>query len=307
MHRLRVFWIALRPYSLPASLMPALIGAVGAWRVSGAFSPVYLVLTGVGVALIHACGNLVNDAFDHARGIDREVIPVSGAVVRGLLTSSQALTLAAYCAIGGAGVGIYLTLVRGPLVAVLGLAGLFLAVSYTAPPLSLKYRGVGDLVILLAFGIGVAVGSWLVQAGRLTWTPVVWGLPQAMLIVGILHANNWRDVGRDRDLGARSLAQRLGERGSFWYFVLLTAGPVVLTAAMPLISRAWSLTPPLPWTCLLVLGTVPQVVRLLRIAWVKPREGNPPPFVVLDAATARLALTFGLLFSAGLVLGKALH
>ncbi|MCU0613068.1 MAG: prenyltransferase [Candidatus Eisenbacteria bacterium] len=63
---------------------------------------------------------------------------------------------------------------------------------YTAPPLHLKYRGLGDLAILLAFGLGVAAGSWLVQAGGLTWTPVIWGFPQAMLVVGILHANNWR-------------------------------------------------------------------------------------------------------------------
>lgn len=304
--RVRILWIAMRPYAFPASIMPALIGAAAAWYVGVEPNLVHLVLTCMGVALIHAAGNLVNDAFDYEKGIDRHVIPVSGAVVRGLITSRQALVLATSCAIVGAGIGSYFTLLRGPMIAVLGLGGLFLAVAYTAPPLCLKYRGLGDPAILLSFGVGVAAGSWFVQTGRLTWTPVIWGLPQAMLVVGILHANNWRDIERDGDLGARSLAQRLGERRSFRYYVVLTGGAVLLAVAMVGASRVWALTPSLPWACLLVLGAVPQTIRLIRIARHRPMTGDPPPFVVLDASTARLNLTFGLLFTAGLVIGRTL-
>ncbi|MBN1424470.1 prenyltransferase [Candidatus Fermentibacteria bacterium] len=304
--QLRVFWIAIRPYAFPASIMPALIGAAAAWYTGVPLNVIHLFLASLGVALIHAAGNLVNDAYDYAKGIDRHVIPVSGAVVRGLITARQALKLATYCAIFGAGIGIYFVFLRGVLVAAIGLGGLLLAVCYTAPPLHLKYRGLGDLAILFAFGVGVAAGSWFVQTGRLTWTPVVWGFPQAMLVVGILHANNWRDIGRDGELGARSLAQRLGDRGSFLYYAVLTAGALLLAVLMIAASQVWAITPRMPWTCLLVFLAIPQTTGLIRSAYARPTTGDPPPFVVLDAATAQLNLTFGLLFTAGLVLGRIL-
>ena len=304
MNRLKVLWIAVRPYAFPASIMPALIGAASAWYAVASLNLFHLVLTCLGVALIHASGNLVNDAFDYAKGIDRHVIPVSGAVVRGLITARQALTMATYCAIIGAAIGIYFVFLRGPLLAAIGVGGLLLAVFYTAPPLHLKYHGLGDLAILLAFGVGVVAGSWLVQAGALTWTPVVWGFPQAMLVVGILHANNWRDIGRDSELSAKSLAQRLGDRGSFWYYVVLTGGALLLVVVMTVVSQVWSIMPRMPWTCLLVLFAIPQISKLLRIAHDRSMTGDPPPFVVLDAATAQLNLTFGLLFTAGLIAGK---
>jgi 1,4-dihydroxy-2-naphthoate octaprenyltransferase len=296
----------MRPYAFPASIMPAFIGAAAAWYVRWPLNVLHLVLTCLGVALIHAAGNLINDAYDYAKGIDRHVIPVSGAVVRNLITARQALSLATYCGIVGTAIGIYFLLLRGPLVLVICLGGLLLAVFYTAPPLHLKYRGLGDLAILLAFGVGVAAGSWLVQTGVLTWTPVVWGFPQAMLVIGILHANNWRDIGRDSELGAESFAQRLGDRGSFWYYVILTGGALLLAVAMTAASQVWNITPRMPWTCLLVLCTVPQITKLIRIAHERPMAGDPPPFVVLDAATAQLNLSFGLLFTIGLVLGKIL-
>jgi 1,4-dihydroxy-2-naphthoate octaprenyltransferase len=79
---------------------------------------------------------------------------------------------------------------------------------------------------------------------------------------------------------------------------------LVLTVVMMAASRVWTLTPPMPWTTLLVLGTIPQIIRLIRVARDRPMTGDPPLFIVLDAATAQLNLTFGLLFTAGLVLGR---
>lgn len=302
-----VSWVAvvLRAYAFPASVMPALIGAAAAWYAGAPVHLWHLVLTCVGVMALHAMGNLVNDAFDFVKGIDREVLPVSGAVVRGILTARQALGGAAVCLLIGAGIGLYFVFLRGPLVLALGVLGVVCGVWYTAPPLALKYRGLGDLVILVSFGLGVVTGSWLVQTGSLSLTPLVWGLPQAMLVVAILHANNWRDVQRDGALRARTLAQRLGERGSLAYYTSLTAGAVGLAGLLPLLSRWWALTPAMPLTGLVVLLAMPEAIRLVRVAQRRP-PGNPPPFVVLDAATARLTLWCGLLATAGLVAGRVL-
>jgi 1,4-dihydroxy-2-naphthoate octaprenyltransferase len=287
-------------------MMPAFFGTAAAWYAGYDIQFFHLVLTLIGAGVIHSAGNLVNDIFDYKEGIDREVIPVSGAIVRGLMTPQTAALGAAILVAVGVCIGLYFIVTVGIPVLWIGLAGTALAVFYTAPPFQLKYRAFGDLVIFLSFAVGISLGSWYVQTGHLSWTPAIWAVPQSMLVVGILHANNWRDIVRDSALGARSVAQLFGAQYSYQYYVFLTLGALVLTAAITIVSQLWGVTPRLPWSTFVVVLAVPETLRLVAIARERPMDGDPPPFIILDAMTARLNTRFGLLFTAGLLLGRGL-
>jgi len=302
-----IWWTAVRPYAFPASVMPAFFGAAAAYYCGYEISFLNLVLTILGASLIHCVGNLINDIFDYKKGIDKEIIPVSGAIVRGLLSPSAAAKGAAVFASIGCAIGVYFVLTIGVSILWLGIGGMLLAVFYTAPPFQLKYRAFGDLTIFLAFGTGVSLGSWCVQTGFLSWIPVLWAIPIAMLVVAILHANNWRDISRDGDLGAHSVAQLVGDKYSYYYYVLLTVGAMVLSLAMTIVSQFWPLTPALPWTVLIVVLALPAIMRLTKIARDKPMVGEPPSFVILDAQTAQLNSRFGMLLTVALILGRVLN
>ena len=78
----------------------------------------------------------------------------------------------------------------------------------------LKFRALGDLAVFLNFGILGALGAWVVQIETFSWMPVVWTVPMAMLVVAILHANNWRDTISDTERRVRTIASLLGDKGS---------------------------------------------------------------------------------------------
>jgi 1,4-dihydroxy-2-naphthoate octaprenyltransferase len=286
--------------------MPAFFGAAAAWYGGYDITFLHMLLTIVGAGAIHAAGNLVNDIYDYKKGIDREIIPVSGAIVRGMITERAAGVGVIFFSLVGGLIGLYFIITVGTAVLWIGLIGILLAIFYTAPPLQLKYHALGDVVIFFAFAVGICLGSWYVQTGRVAWAPILWAVPQSMLVVGILHANNWRDIERDSSLRARTVAQLLGHARSYYYYVLLTLGALVLTGALTVMSQFWSVTPRLPWSTFIVLLALPETVRLMRVARDKPMTGDPPPFIILDAMTARLNTRFGMLFTVALLLGRAL-
>jgi len=297
----RLFWNAIRPFALPASLMPAAFGAMLAIAPAGGrLHLARLLWTLLGVALLHSGANVLNDVVDFRRGVDRAPKPGAGAVVRGWLAPRTALWLAAVLLSGGIAVGLGLVWVAGLPVLLLGMVGLLIAVAYSAGPLPLKFAGLGDLAIFLNFGVLTALGAWLVQTGRWAWLPVLWSTPLALLAVAILNANNWRDRRDDAASGAKTMSARLGERGSRRYYIFLVCAPFVLVPGFLLVDRLQPDGPVMPWTLLVVLGAWPAAMMLIRRA----RKGRAEDLADLDARTARLNLLVGLLCLIGLVLGR---
>lgn len=292
---LGTWWVALRPFSLPASTMPVLFGTALAATVGGAsLRPIPALLALVSMALLHGAANVLNDVYDFRKGLDRVVVPASGAVVRGLLAPAEALRGAVVLFAAGCLIGLALAWLSGWQVLAIGLAGVAIGVLYSATPLGLKYRALGDLAVFLDFGLLGALGAWTVQTGAAAWLPVLWAVPFSLLVVGILHANNWRDIRGDTAGGFSTVASLLGDRRSRIYYALLILVPfplVVLFMVAPLGP------PPMPPTFLLVFLALPAALDLLRRAR-KEAQG----FVALDGATARLNLLFGLLSSAAPVL-----
>jgi 1,4-dihydroxy-2-naphthoate octaprenyltransferase len=290
---LKKWIIAFRPWALPASTMPVLFGTSLAAVIGGArfaLGPFLLALAGM--VVLHSASNMLSDVFDFRRGLDKDVTPVSGAIVRGWLSPRQVAAGSAFLFVIGAAIGLYLVLAAGRTLLLIGALGLIIGVFYTG----LKYRALGDLAVFLDFGLLGSLGAWVVQTHRFSWIPVVWTIPMAMLVAAILHANNWRDSISDRERRVTTVASLLGDRGSFYYYGLLIFGSMLFIVAMIFIPRLGSApAASMPLTFLVVLLALPRALVLWGRARRRHTPHQPLDFVILDGATANYNLLFGLL------------
>lgn len=280
----------MRPKTLWAAVTPVLVGAACAVSVSGfRLGP---ALASLGVAVFIQIGtNLSNDVLDFDRGADTERrVGPARAVQSGLLDRGQ-VWAGAWIAFGLCMVcGVYLAAVAGWPLLVVGAVSIASGLLYTAGPWPLAYVGLGDLFVLLFFGLVAVVGTAYVQA--LEAPAVAWwaGIAVGALATAILVVNNLRDRETDAEAGKRTLAVRFGGRFARLEYaaLLLVAHAAVLAIVVRL--GAWPL---LAWLVL------PFGLALLRSIWRS--EGADLNQAL--ASTARLLLLFGLLLSLGIVLG----
>ena len=177
--------------------------------------------------------------------------------------------------------------------------GLAVGVFYTL----LKAHALGDLAVFLDFGLLGGAGAWVVQTGSFSWLPALWTVPMAMLVIAILHANNWRDAASDGERHVKTVAGLLGDRGSLAYYGCLLFGPFVIDLAFIAIPRiVGGPLRPMPLTFLLVLLALPHALKLWGRAIRRASPLQPMDFIVLDGATASHNLVFGLLSTAAVVL-----
>ncbi len=289
----RVWWHAVRPFAFTASVTPVLVGSAAAIY-HGQFHPALFVATLAGAMAIHAGTNLVNDYYDHVRGVDvSQPIGPGGAIQQGLL-SPRAVLAGAYVlfALSGA-LGVWLVALRGWIILLLGAAGVLAGYTYTGGPLPLGYVGLGDLVVFVFMGIVITVGTYYVQTGTISAAPMWAALPMAALVDGILVVNNLRDLDNDRAKGKRTLATMIGTRNTRLHYlglILLT----YLSIAIAVIVRA------LPPAALLILLTTPSAIAVWRVV---ASETDPLRLTLGGIrGTAQLHLKVGLLLCAGLLI-----
>ncbi len=298
-------WItAVRPFSLPASTMPVLFGTVMAVVMNGVvFRPLLFLLAFASMVTLHCGANIMSDAYDFRRGLDTVPTPVSGAVVRGYISPEQAFTVSSMLIALGASMGLLLAWLTTPWLLVIGGLGIAVGVAYTGGPFPLKYHALGDLAVFLDFGVLGSLGSWMVQTGSFSWLPVFWSVPMSLLVIAILHANNWRDIESDSRGKIVTVASILGDRGSLAYYILLITIPFASVGAAVLVPRIAPIgIVPMPLTFLTVMAALPLAVSLVRKALARKNPADPMDFIALDGATAQLNLLFGMLCTAALVI-----
>lgn len=282
-----VLWHATRAYSLPASVVPVALGTVLAARGyggvgEGRFDLPDFVLVLLGAILAHFGANVINDYFDFVNGVDTRPEHGSGVLTGGEMTAPHALIFAVALFAGAGLCGLLLVRSHAAVVVPLAAVGLGCAVLYSA---FLKRYGVGDLLIIIAFGFGLTLGAYGVQIGELSTGAAllvcVYAIPVCLLVDAILHANNLRDAPDDRAARVRTLATMLSPRAGQMLQLFLLFGPLafivigVLTRFLPL----WS------------LGTLLAVPLLVRAARTGSVEG-----------TAQTHLAFRLLYTVSLLL-----
>jgi 1,4-dihydroxy-2-naphthoate octaprenyltransferase len=291
--RLAVWWRALRAYSFPASIVPCLVGAAYAAAAGAPVRWLLLPLVLLAGVAIHVATNLVNDAADFQRGVDRAGAQGgSGVLTDGWLTARQVWIGAAAAALVALVAAVPLFLRAGwPLVAIAA-AGAFGGYAYTGPPFGLKYRALGEPLVFVMMGMLMVVGSALALTG--SFPPGVWAAstPVGFLVAAILAVNNQRDREDERHHGFRTLAILLGPRGASLFSSVLVAGAYAALAALVGLRTigAWALLP---------LATLPLAAPVLRDVLRAARAPMPPRTV---ERTAALHLAFGLAYAVGLLL-----
>jgi 1,4-dihydroxy-2-naphthoate octaprenyltransferase len=303
--KLLIFFLASRPKFLTASAAPVLVGSALAFATAGAFSPQLFVLALVATMFLHSGANIANDYFDHLSRNDwlnKNPTPYSGGrryIQDGILSPKATLVLALTALTIGAGLGIYIVyLTRSIFILALGLIGLLGGFFYTAPPLRLGYRCLGEPVIGLLFGILPVYGSFYLQAQVLDNIPCsVWLAPLVpAVVVGILiflviFINEFPDVAADSAVNKRTLVVRLGVPVSVWiYRIALVASYLIAAAGMLLYC-------PLVLAGFLYILTLPIAIVAFRAAnkddLLKPGQYRASRFTVLLHIIGSLALTIG--------------
>ena len=288
--------IAARPWSWPASTMSVVFGTSLAIVIGGArLSLPRFLWAIVTMVVLHSAANMLSDVFDFRRGLDKDVTPVSGAIVRGWLSDRQVLAGSIVLFGLGAGSGLIIALVTGRELFYIGGLGLVVGAAYSL----LKAYALGDLAVFLNFGLLGSAGAWMVQTRTFSWLPVIWVVPMAMLVSAILHANNWRDTLSDRERRVNTVAGLLGDKGSLAYYgVLMFAGFVYYPAFIILPRLAGSRFQPMPWTFAIAFLALPNALKLWGRALRRAAPRRPLDFIILDGATANHNLVFGLLSTA---------
>jgi 1,4-dihydroxy-2-naphthoate octaprenyltransferase len=317
-------WVAgARPRTLPAAIVPVVVGTAAGYLSSGHFTPQFsgtchaavcasfdrqLSWLNAVLALIVALGiqigtNYVNDYADGVRGTDEHRVgPVR--LVAGRLATVREVKIAALIAFGiaalaGLGLAARVTWWLIPIGLVCGIAGW----GYTGGPRPYGYLGFGELFVFVFFGLVATGGSAYVQhapfvtslAGHLfayqyDWWFTFWvGVPVGLLAAALLQANNLRDIATDTESGKKTLAVRLGRRraGLFYCFTLMG---VALSIGVVSSYRPWSL---------LALLALPVAIAPLRLA-LSDQQGRA--LLPMLGTTARVQILAGALLAIGLLL-----
>ncbi len=281
---------AARPQTLPAGLVPVLVGTAVAHQRGGADVRVALVALASALA-IQIGANYANDVFDAEKGADGpdRVGPVR-AVAAGLVSPS-AMRAAMWASFGLAtALGAVLVWLAGWPVVVIGIASILAAIAYTGGPFPLGYHGLGDVFVMIFFGFVAVVGTFFVQTRALDGLAWLAAVPVGALSTAILVVNNVRDRFTDARVGKRTLAVRLGKRAG-----LLEQAVLFVTAYGCALATAAVLRSPWP---LLPLVTAPLAVS----AWRALLDREGPALNEILGATARLLLAFGSLYAVGIAL-----
>jgi 1,4-dihydroxy-2-naphthoate octaprenyltransferase len=290
----RIWLMAARIRTLPASLAPVLVGTALAGY-AHVFHPLRFFAALVGAIFIQVGTNLSNDYSDARRGADAEDRLGPVRVTAGGLVPPKQVLLATYISFGVAVIaGAYLIAVAGWLLLAIGAASILAGVLYTGGPRPYGYEGLGELFVFLFFGIVAVVGSYFVQVKHLHWEAFALAVPVGLLAAAILVVNNVRDIDSDRRASKRTLAVRIGRartRAMFAAMVYLSYILAPVTWAFGPLT-AWLL---LPWL------TLPPAASIVRE--VRNRVDGPSLNKAL-AQTGLLQLSFCVLLSAGLLLSR---
>jgi 1,4-dihydroxy-2-naphthoate octaprenyltransferase len=249
----------------------------------------------VGAMFIQVGTNLSNDYSDARRGADAEDRLGPVRVTAGGLVPPRRVLLATYISFGVAVLaGIYLIVVAGWQLLLVGAASILAGVLYTGGPRPYGYEGLGELFVFLFFGIVAVAGSYFVQVKHLDWEAFALAVPVGLLAAAILVVNNVRDIETDRRAGKRTLAVRLGRTRTRSLFAAMVYVSYLLAPV------TWLFGPLSPWLMITWL-TVPIAAGIVRL--VRNRVDGPSLNQAL-AQTGMLQLAFCTLLSAGLLLSR---
>jgi 1,4-dihydroxy-2-naphthoate octaprenyltransferase len=304
--------IGARPRTLPAAIVPVAIGAAcavdvprrlgwwgdGWWGDEGVVvsaDSIGVVWWRVALALVVSLAlqvgvNYANDYSDGVRGTDDVRVGPARLVASGLAPAS-AVKRAAFLAFGVAAVaGLAVAVATSLWLLVVGVAAIAAGWFYTGGSRPYGYMGLGEVFVFVFFGLVATVGTTFAATETITPLSVVMGSAVGALACALLVINNLRDIPTDREVGKRTLAVRLGDQRTRWFYVGLIVSAFVLVVAAAS-DRTW---------VALALLAVPLAAQPVK----RVLDGaQGPDLIGVLGETGRLQLVFGALATVGLVLG----
>ena len=296
------YFVATRPAFLTVTLFSCLIGLATAYYSGIELRLTTAVMTITFGLVAHAGVNALNDYYDALNGADaansERVFPYTGGsrfIQNGVLTAAETAAFGFSLMAMVVLAGLWLAWMSAPGLIWIGAAGLFIGWAYSAPPLKLNARGVGEPCVAAGFSM-IAAGTDLVQRGAFAGLPWIAVLSYALLVTNLLYINQFPDRKADESAGKRHWVVRLGPGRARWGYLVIgfvAYGWLVAAVAagrLPDFALIALLSAPMTWKA----GT-----HLVRHA-TEPRQLEPAIRMTIGAASVH-----GLLLAAGLVAAKA--
>ncbi|OBK34853.1 prenyltransferase [Mycobacterium sp. 1245111.1] len=289
---------AVLPMTLFAGLVAALL-AVGQrgldWH--------WLTLAIVGILLAHTANNLMNDLYDTQTGLDSETYPralyAPHPVLSGLVSRRTLLVAIGLVNLADLVILIVLTWARGWPVVAFALSGFVLSFAYTAPPLRLKKRGLGEPDVFVVWGPMMVCGTYYSAVGQVGWSVLLASLPYGLLCTTVLMGKHTDKIPYDAPLGIHTLPVLFGERRAR----AITLGMMVgfyLLVATAVLAKA------MPWPALIVVLALPRLIKVWPYFRRPPPDEPPADFPVWPLWYAALAWLHVRQAGALLVVGLAI-
>lgn len=265
--------LATRPAFLLVSLLPVCVGTAAASYQGYSLQMGLFILAMLAILLLHAGVNVMNDYYDEQNGTDRlnteRIYPFTGGsrfIQNQILSAKQTL----YFAWGLLGIAILLGLglvwQTGSGLFWIGGIGCLIGWGYSAPPLQLNSRGLGEPAVALCMGSLIPLGAWYVQTQQLAWYPCVISLPLGLLVMNILLINQFPDAKADAASGKYHWVVRLGAVPAAWIY----AANVVLALVILVGLIKSQLLPSLALISLLPLGLAMSAAVLVKRYALEP-------------------------------------
>lgn len=293
-HLFARYFAATRPAFFAATLAAYLLGLAGAVYSGVVLQEIMAVLALLLALLVHAGVNVLNDYYDALNGTDaaniERLYPFTGGsrfIQNGVLTLTQTAYFG-YLLLGVAILGgLALVWQVGLGLLVIGALGVFIGWAYSATPLSLNSRGLGELCVFIGF-LGIVIGADYVQRHAFSFQPLIVGVSYALLATNLLFINQFPDRKADAEAGKRNLVVRLPPARTVRIYLTLVIFAIIWLVVMIKIDR-------LP---LLAILSVLPLLFSLRAFWIL-RQFAATPTQLLPAIRFTLAavLTHALLLS----------
>ncbi|WP_419603251.1 1,4-dihydroxy-2-naphthoate polyprenyltransferase [Thiolapillus sp.] len=284
-------WLsAVRPKTLGLSVSPVLLGSCLAWSEQGELHVLPALAALLAAICIQIGTNLHNDAVDTLKGTDSDDrLGPPRATAQGWLTPASVQRGAAMAFGCAFALGIYLVMVGGWPILLLGLVSLVAGAAYSGGPRPISASPLGELFVFVFFGLGATVGSYYLQTDQISMPALLSGSMLGFIAAAVLVVNNYRDMQTDAVAGRRTLAVLLPPRASQWEYALLLLAPFLLLWLL------WATGVVSWWPLMLVVVVIYLILQMCTL----------PVGTVLNqllAGTARFQLLFSLVFSAALFL-----
>lgn len=294
MATVKQWFLAVRPWSFPASTMPALVAVAYVFFANrtnlGSVDWLVAAACVLGALVFHFAGNLVSDYFDYKKGVDTKdnIGQTNLLIINGVFKPKTILWYGIALGLVGVAIGFWIVFRTNVGVLYVGMAGFVLTFLYSL----LKYNALGDLDVFLIFGVLIPMGVSVALLGTVDWLLMAVSVPVGFHVVGILHANNTRDRQLDARAGTRTFAMAIGLKAAKVYYAELEILPYVTVALLVVVGV-------LPWPALAVLLSLP--IAMKNIKAMKSGE-EPDDIAALDADSAKLVLLFSVLLVLALVI-----